>query len=608
MRMATELFSAYLDGYELNREQARALSDWVKESPENARTLVLITQIHESLDSRMCVPRMLEDLTRIGDADIRDEISDSLDAFFHKIEATSPLLTVAAPPSKKLKLWLIGSGWAAAAVLLLAFALSTSRNRERPVADGNQPAPPEQALVAAPRAEATQEAEEPQQRSTVRPAALVATVEQLVGVEWAGDSRKVRGDQLLQGENLRIAQGILSLTTTVGHAVVIEGPADVIVESPQQLAMTHGRAVGRVGVHGGSLEFSTPTATIRDLGTEFGVEVAEELQTRVAVYDGAIELKGIQEPMAVQVNAGVGRGVTAEGDLLEEEALPHDREFVRLDEVDLRVAGRQGDGEAEALATYYALVRSGKLLAYQGFHAPSRGLERTIGFGNPPIRSTAPLVMSEDLHPDTLVASGAVRLDSASHVFLPIDTRPGSSFARADLIDDRGFVGKDGKELWIAWRSQLHGTVSNISQFGGLSLTFSDTDDSLDTFIGRIHNRNFLGVQFNFEAKVDRLKYELDMEPRKAGVQAIDADSEIHRWVAHVKFTPEGDHLRVWLDVPTPAIDDRNPHFAGSRDDMAFDRVRFAIADSSSPWSFDEVMVAATLDDLVAAERILTRE
>lgn len=602
MRMATELFNAYLDGYELTRDQARTLSEWVKESPENARTIVLLAQIHESLDSRMCVPRMLEDLTRIGDPEVRDEISDSLDAFFHKVEQTSPLYVASPPPQKKPRMWLIGSGWAAAAALLLVIYWSSVGSLDRAVVDNrDNPVPP------AERTDDHGEPVEPKRLANVRPAELVATIDQLVAVEWGGE-RKLRGDQLLQGETLHLEEGIVSLTTTVGHAVVIEGPAQVVVESPQQLTMEYGRVVGRVGVHGGSLEFSTPTATIRDLGTEFGVEVAGDRQTRVAVYDGAIELKGIQEPMAVEVAAGAGRRVTPEGSLLEETLLPHDREFVRLDEVDLRVAGRHGDDEAEALATYYALVRSGTLLAYQNFHAPSRGLERTIGLGSPPVRSAAPLVMGRDLRPESLLASGGLRLESVEYVFLPIDVRPTSPMARSSLLSDEGLVGRDGTEVWIAWLAQSDSDVGDLKQYAGLSLTVSDTDDSRDTFLGRIHNRNFLGVQFNFDADDDRTKHELDLQPRTTGVQGLDADKELHRWVVHLSFTEQEDHIRVWLDVPLDELEKRKPHYAGSRDQIEFDRLRIAVSETSEPWTFDEVMIAASAEDLAAAEKIITQK
>ena len=597
MRMAIELFNAHLDGHELTSEQSRLLSEWVKADPANARSLVLIAQIHESLDSRMCVPRMLEDLTRIEDPELRDEISESLEAFFHQVEETSPLLA-GAPPTAKSKAWMAWGGLAAAALFFLALLLPPLWHQGEPIA-GNP-------LNLPPAAGGQQRAEEALKGPDVaRPAELVATVAYAIDTQWNSGGRKGTGTQLLQGEVLDLKQGIVTFTTTVGHAIVVEGPARLMLESPQELAIEHGKVVGRVGIHGGSLEVSTPTATIHDLGTEFGVEVTSDRLTNVAVYDGVIELKGKAGGDPVRVEAGVGRSVTNKGSVLEEIALPHDRQFVRLDEVDLRIASQQGDDQAKSLATYYKLVRSGTLLGFQGFHASSRGKERTIGLNGDPLRSTAPLILGADLHPSSPMASGGLRLDGDSHVFLHIDTRPSSPMALASKLNDSGQVGKDGTEMWIAWRAQLHGPISNVMQYGGLSLTLSDTDDNRDTYLGRVHNRNFLGVQFNHDADEERHKYPLDMAPKTPGEQPLDADQEIHRWVVHLKFTAKEDHIRVWLDVPSEEIPTRQPNFSRSRDQIAFDRIRLGKSETSSPWTFDEVMLAATLDDLIAADRLL---
>lgn len=583
MRLAIELFNAHLDGHQLTPEQSRTLSEWVKESPENARTLILLTQIHESLDSRMCVPRMLEDLTRIDDPEVRDEISDSLDAFFRKVEQTSPLHTVAPPPAKRSKLWLIGSGWAAAAAILLVAWLTSGGDRDREIAG---PADAER-------------------RNGVRPAVLVATVDQVVDATWAGDEPRGPGGELLQGETLHLERGIVSLTTTVGHTVVVEGPAKVTVESPQQLVMKSGKAVGRVGVHGGSLEFTTPTATIRDLGTEFGVEVFDDRQTSVAVYEGAVELTGKASGQGegVRLEAGYERYVSVEGRVLEEVILQHDRHFVRPDEVELRLASKLGDREAESLATFYALLRSGTLLAYQDFHASSRGSERTIGLGEPKIRTSGPLVIGADLNPASRLASAGLRLSGEEFVYLPLDKDESSLLAHDGLLNSRGNVGKDGTEIWIAWREQVDGQMSEPREFGGVSLTVDERDDSFDTYFGRVHEQGTLGAQFNRPG--ERLKHHLDVDPESDGVQQGDADGEIRRWVVQVRFGAASDEIRVWLDVPPSDVKARRPNFELSRDNVEFDRIRFAKTPITPPWLFDEVMMAASLDDLIAADKII---
>jgi hypothetical protein len=118
-----------------------------------------------------------------------------------------------------------------------------------------------------------------------------------------------------------------------------------------------------------------------------------------------------------------------------------------------------------------------------------------------------------------------------------------------------------------------------------------------------VHEQGTVGVQINRAG--ERLKHHLDMAPQLPGVQKGDADGRAHRWIVHLKFAAGSDQIRVWLDVPPNEIEGRKPHFDMSRDKVEFDRVRFAKTAITDPWLFDEVMLAESLDDLMAADEII---
>lgn len=596
MRIAIELFNAHLDGHPLTREQSTILSDWIMDDPANARTIILLAQVHESLDSRMCLPRMLEDLTLIDDAELRDEISQSLEQLCQSIEESATII----PPEPKPPVFtprLVGAGvLVLAATLLLAFFMRPDGG-EHPLAQ----VPPHNGALVNP------DAEENHDR-VHRPAVLVATVEASLDAHWTRSSDQANGDAILQGETVSLEQGILLLETNVGHQVVLEGPVEAVFQSPQQLHIQRGKAVGRVGIHGGSLEFSTPTASVRDLGTEFGVDVEESLVTSVDVLEGSVEVVANWEAHTpIEVRAGYGVSVSDDGIFLESpQRLPHDRRFVRTDEVSLRMAGNEGDQNATALATYYALVRSNKLLAYQGFHAPSLARERTISFDAPIVAMTDPVTMGSDLLPESRLASGGLHVGKEATYFLPIDVSPESAFADAGLVNEQGVIGQAGKEVWIAWREQAVRDPGEKAGFAGLSLSIDQSSDQYDTFLGRVHDQRTLGVQFNDDPRRD--KYPLDIEPQLDGVQTLHADGEVHHWIARVVFGQGGDTLQVWLDVPANEVSNRKPNFEHTGETIRFDRLRLGASYEAVPWVFDEIMMAASLNDLADALDVVAGE
>ena len=115
------------------------------------------------------------------------------------------------------------------------------------------------------------------------------------------------------GDRFHIRSGLLEITYDTGAKVILEGPVTYEVESAAGGYLAVGRLTARLEnkkeVGGRNEERSassssflvpsslfavrTPTATVTDLGTEFGVEVSKEGHTTSHVFRGTVEVRPI---------------------------------------------------------------------------------------------------------------------------------------------------------------------------------------------------------------------------------------------------------------------------------------------------------------------------
>ncbi len=124
---------------------------------------------------------------------------------------------------------------------------------------------------------------------------------------------------VLQGDRFALASGLLEITYDSGAKVILEGPVTYVVESRGGGFLSVGKLTARLGkradggrrkaedsnlqslipnpslstLHSPLFTIKTPSATVTDLGTEFGVEVPNYGNTRVSVFEGAVECQSI---------------------------------------------------------------------------------------------------------------------------------------------------------------------------------------------------------------------------------------------------------------------------------------------------------------------------
>ena len=115
----------------------------------------------------------------------------------------------------------------------------------------------------------------------------IARVVDSVGLEWQGPDGSKVGDRLVKGP-YDLVSGIVEVEFNAGARVVIEAPAEFELEN-DHLKLTRGNVVGKVPVQACGFTVETPTTTVIDLGTEFGVGTKLG-ETFVEVFEGEVIL------------------------------------------------------------------------------------------------------------------------------------------------------------------------------------------------------------------------------------------------------------------------------------------------------------------------------
>jgi hypothetical protein len=125
---------------------------------------------------------------------------------------------------------------------------------------------------------------------------------------------------LARGEELALASGIVELKLKQGVTVRIEGPAEWTIDGNNRATLTRGKLLASVPHRAIGFTLVTPTATVVDLGTEFGVTVDDRGGVRTKVYKGAIKLRpsnaeAAQQPRSLRLSAGQSVRIDVQGNV-----------------------------------------------------------------------------------------------------------------------------------------------------------------------------------------------------------------------------------------------------------------------------------------------------
>jgi ferric-dicitrate binding protein FerR (iron transport regulator) len=121
------------------------------------------------------------------------------------------------------------------------------------------------------------------------PGVTVATLARAQACKWDAGTLPTEAGARLGAGRLRLAEGLARIVFDNGAEVSLEGPADLEVVSPSRCVLHAGRLVARVPSHAVGFVVDTPTATLNDLGTSFGVNVSDDRTADVQVFEGRVD-------------------------------------------------------------------------------------------------------------------------------------------------------------------------------------------------------------------------------------------------------------------------------------------------------------------------------
>jgi hypothetical protein len=122
---------------------------------------------------------------------------------------------------------------------------------------------------------------------------FVGRITGMADCQWADPQTEAfNGANVPLGRKYALSSGLMEITYDSGAKVLLQGPVTYEVESRNGGFLPVGKLTGKVeGETAKGLCVRTPTATVTDLGTEFGVEVTTEGNTTSHVFRGSVKLQ-----------------------------------------------------------------------------------------------------------------------------------------------------------------------------------------------------------------------------------------------------------------------------------------------------------------------------
>ncbi len=232
MKTKEDLVLEYLAD-EATSVDLQQLFAWVRESPENSAEFARLASLHGDLRAQLSADRELRTT--------------------YPIETAVPLTQTSNVRRRRALVAL-----AVAACLLIAFTVALLPRTDDPQIAG---------------------------AST----SSFATVAQVVDAKWDGELTFEPGDRV-GSKNLYLAAGIVRLRFDDGVEVTLQGPAEYALIAPGKTRLTSGLLTATVPEGAEGFQVETPTAQVIDLGTAFGIELDENGDANVSVFEGEVDV------------------------------------------------------------------------------------------------------------------------------------------------------------------------------------------------------------------------------------------------------------------------------------------------------------------------------
>ena len=120
---------------------------------------------------------------------------------------------------------------------------------------------------------------------------LAARVVKTIDCQWKqGSGGPERERFLVTGQKIELEQGLAEIEFSSGARVILQGPAQLIIEGENEATLSSGQLAAVVTQEAKGFTIRAPGMDVVDLGTEFGVAVEGTGKTDVHVFKGCVEM------------------------------------------------------------------------------------------------------------------------------------------------------------------------------------------------------------------------------------------------------------------------------------------------------------------------------
>ncbi|MFK7777983.1 MAG: hypothetical protein QM501_07630, partial [Gimesia sp.] len=144
------------------------------------------------------------------------------------------------------------------------------------------------------------------------PETYVATLVRSTDCKWGKDNRPLFSGQRLLSKDLYLKEGVAEFRFDSGIRLVLEGPTAIKIESANSVKLRSGSVVLHGDESAPEFELITTQAKFFDVGTLYGIKVAENNDTELHVFEGSVRIQPIEESTGNEgktriVNEGVAQ-------------------------------------------------------------------------------------------------------------------------------------------------------------------------------------------------------------------------------------------------------------------------------------------------------------
>lgn len=164
------------------------------------------------------------------------------------------------------------------------------------------------------------ESDEPASSTDEEPTTdTVAIMTRAIEAQWSGMELPTKIGSPLSAGTVRLQSGLVQLEFYSGATIVIEGPAELRLDSATEASLIRGRLRAEVPPPASGFRVRCPAIDVVDLGTEFGISVGPEKDAEVHVFDGVVRLfepgrAGVGNPR-YELTTGCGVRIDSLGEL-----------------------------------------------------------------------------------------------------------------------------------------------------------------------------------------------------------------------------------------------------------------------------------------------------